>query len=391
MKYTNINIDKCSKDDLINEIDRLKSLYNNYNGFQSAQKEILNSFYGIFGNPYFIFYNKDIAESITTQCRDLNFGFIVKKINEYFKNDWHEDYDIHNKLNINVDSEIDDDVIIYGATDSNFLDFNKIIESTNFEGKRINFILDLYKYKLKDFINDSFKEYAKTYKTENLQNLKLETIFNTLVLIKKNVYFGSSIWKEPNITLDPKKNIIYKGLDIIKKTTPYFMRKKLDYLMNYIITTNKTIDFQSLVEKIKTVKEEFLLERIENISISSDISDYDRYVLNDRDDIQIKKNTPVPIRGASIYNYLLNQNEIYKKKYFLIKTGDKIKYYLTKDKDINVFSFLNGNFPIEINPPEYDYEQMFSKTFLKPLNQILNLIYETEVPDNLVSLKNQSF
>lgn len=387
LKYSNIDINNCNREELLIEIDNLKQLYNNYNNFQIAQKLILNSFYGIFGNEYFIFYNKDIAESITTQCRDLNFNFVIKKINEYFKDYWFDDLKCHEKLKITVISEIEEDVIIYGVTDSFFINFDLIIDSTNYNGKKIDFILDLYNVKLKKIIKKITDKYSEKYNTDNLQNLKLETIFETCILINKNHYMGSMIWKEPNIKLDHKKNIVYKGIDIIKKSTPIFIRKKLDYLMNFIITSNNSLELSFLIDKIKTIKEEYLLEKIHNISIPMKVENYDKYVLNDRDDIEIKKNTPIWIKGSAIYNYLLNQSNSYKKKYYLIKSGDKVKYYLTKDNDINVFSFLNGSFPIEINPPEYDYEQMFLKSFLNPLNQILQLIYKTKVPENLITTK----
>ena len=51
---------------------------------------MLNSIYGAFGNPYFYFFNVDIAETITLQGKDAIL-YTEKLINYYFKEFWIKD------------------------------------------------------------------------------------------------------------------------------------------------------------------------------------------------------------------------------------------------------------------------------------------------------------
>ena len=78
------------------------------------------------------------------------------------------------------------------------------------------------------------------------------------------------------------------------------------------------------------------------------------------------------VRGALLYN-----NEVRTKsltnKYELIKDGDKIKFvYLKEPNHIreNVMAF-NGRLPSEFDLHKFvDYDTMFNKSFIEPLNTI---------------------
>ena len=119
------------------------------------------------------------------------------------------------------------------------------------------------------------------------------------------------------------------------------------------------------------------------------ISDYDKYVLVDRGGLRFKKRIPIHVRAGAIYNFMLNENFKYKNKYNLIKSGDKVKFYYVKtdNTSMNVFGFLQGSYPLELNPPEFDYNLMFRKNYLEPINDILKVLYEWELPHNLVAMK----
>jgi DNA polymerase elongation subunit (family B) len=88
------------------------------------------------------------------------------------------------------------------------------------------------------------------------------------------------------------------------------------------------------------------------------------------------KGTPIHVRGALLFNDLLIKNKL-DKKHQLINDGDKIKFlYLRKPNKINenVISFINI-LPKEFNLDEYiDYDLQFEKSFLDPLQIILDAI-----------------
>jgi DNA polymerase elongation subunit (family B) len=82
------------------------------------------------------------------------------------------------------------------------------------------------------------------------------------------------------------------------------------------------------------------------------------------------------VRGALIYNHLIESNNL-EKKYQLIQEGDKIKFlYLREPNPLgtHVITFA-GEVPEEFNLREYiDYDMMFEKSFLDPLNSLLSCI-----------------
>jgi DNA polymerase elongation subunit (family B) len=86
-----------------------------------------------------------------------------------------------------------------------------------------------------------------------------------------------------------------------------------------------------------------------------------------------KNGTPMHVRGALLYNYYVDSKNL-GKKYERIKEGDKIKFLYLKEPNIiaeNCIAF-NTSIPKEFDLRKYaDYETMFSKSFLEPINTIL--------------------
>ena len=89
-----------------------------------------------------------------------------------------------------------------------------------------------------------------------------------------------------------------------------------------------------------------------------------------------KKGTPIHVRGALIYNHLVEQKGL-EKSYQKIQEGDKIKFlYLREPNPLgtNVITFNNG-IPKEFGIEQYvDYEMMFEKAFLDPLNTLVQTV-----------------
>lgn len=92
---------------------------------QGAIKILINSIYGAFGNKWFYFYDVDIAQSITLQGQDM-IKFANKVIDFYFKNRWHEDTELHEKLRIShlKVNKIAENEIIAAYTDTDSFSFD---------------------------------------------------------------------------------------------------------------------------------------------------------------------------------------------------------------------------------------------------------------------------
>jgi hypothetical protein len=130
------------------------------------------------------------------------------------------------------------------------------------------------------------------------------------------------------------------------------------------------IKIDELIKKLKEVKRLFKLASIEEISLNRSIGNYEKFILNDTTEMQLNKGCPIHVRAAGFHNYILNNKPEFKKKYQLLKTTDKVRWYYAKDKFNDNFAYSPGAYPYEF-APEFDYERTFEMTILAPLNRIL--------------------
>ena len=84
------------------------------------------------------------------------------------------------------------------------------------------------------------------------------------------------------------------------------------------------------------------------------------------------KGTPAHVKGAILYNYLIDKNKL-EGKYVKIREGDKVRFINLKQPNIytaSAFSFP-AKFPKELDIlGNIDYDEQFTKSFVKPLQFI---------------------
>ena len=89
-----------------------------------------------------------------------------------------------------------------------------------------------------------------------------------------------------------------------------------------------------------------------------------------------RKGTPMHIKGALIYNHMINERRL-THKYPAIQEGDKIKFIQLKQPNplgANVISFIT-KVPKEIDIHKYiDYDTQYEKAFVEPLTFITDSI-----------------
>jgi len=384
-KLTKIDSENCSIEELKDEISRLKSLKEEYFNLEQSIKIFINSIYGAAGSPWFAGYNVNLAEAVTLQGQDLS-KYASKCIDEYFFEYWHNDKKLHEALGITYANKINEKTLtIYMDTDSAYITFDPVLKSCDYSDNPLDFILKIKELRLNSYIKRKFEEYAEKYNTQNIQELELEKISYSAIMVAKKKYILDLAWKEPGVKYELQEKIKFVGVEIVQGSTPKFARKALKEMMQLACENGKNLKYADVVKKLKELKKEYVLQNPEDIAKTQSLGDYEKYCLEDKKEIRLASKCPQNVRASAVYNHKI-LNSKWRTKYNLIRTGDKIKFYYTKDEN-EVFGFLPGDYPYEFASP-VDYDLQFEKTIVEPFNRILRAMGFNSVPGNLIYAKS---
>jgi hypothetical protein len=288
------------------------------------------------------------------------------------------------------DIEVDDDTHSFIANNilvhnSAYITFDPILKSCDFSGDPLDFILKIKEFRLNSYIKQKFDDYAEKYNTKNIQELELEKISYSAIMVAKKKYILDLAWKEPGVKYKLQEKIKFAGVEIVQGSTPKFARKVLKEMMEMACEKGKDLKYADVVKRLKEYKKEYVLQNPEDIAKTQSLGDYEKYCLEDKREIKLAEKCPQNVRASAVYNHKV-LNSKWKAKYNLIKTGDKVKYYYTKDNS-EVFGFLPGNYPYEFALP-VNYDLQFEKTIVEPFNRILQAMGFNSVPGNLIYAKS---
>lgn len=338
---------------------------------QKVIKICLNSLYGAAGTEGFRFFDVRLAEAVTASGQ-LSIRWIIHRLNQYL-----------NQLLKTTDV----DRIGISDTDSVGLLVNDLVEKivkqvpgTEISTEQIVKMLERISLeKIQPYIDDCYKdlaEYVNSYDQKMI--MKLEKICSSAILVAKKRYIWNVSYNE-GVTFNPPKLSI-TGLDVIKSTTPEIIRNKLWKVIPIILdgTREDVIQFKTQFYK------EFKLFQPEDIAIPKGMTGLTKY--SDSKTLY-KLGTPIHVRGSLVYNKLLKEAKI-DNKYQKIHEGEKIRYIYLKIPNPsmeNVVCFVNS-LPKEFDLHSYvDYDIMFQKVFIQPLNIILKAL-EWEIDGNINTL-----
>lgn len=428
-------LDTLTDDELDKLISHCGTQYNYFNAVQNAQKLILNSTYGAFGNKYFVCSTKDIANAITAMCRET--VKLMDVINEkYWYEEWHNDHEMHERLGITKVKQIPTDwihletgmdwdgevslkevedgiyqrktpVSVYIDTDSLFVCFDTAMDLCNYKGDKQKFVEIIAKDRLELKFIEALEIYAKPFNVKNIQDFELENINESILFVTKKKYIKHTIWEDGR-QYERLTNIVPKGVTLVQNGTPKFAREKLLYIIkNMFFDKPKDIHINTVTKVIKKYKEEFEMTDVNDIAQGGRVNDYwspgkisaeikdpktkeiighekidAPGVVSHWPELVFAKGTHFSRKAAGLYNHLLSAETDLQNIYSFIEDGDTVKSYPIIHPLNDRFAYPFGDFPKEF-APSVDYDTLFDKTFLKPLNSYLTVLGLPEINKKL--------
>lgn len=300
-------------------------------------------------------------------------------------------YDIEN--NDDTHTFIGNDILVHNSM---YLSYEPIMESCDFKGDELEFILHFDKVIMKKIYNKLLSKYGERFNVENKHDFELETISKSILFFEKKHYL-KLINYEDGIFYENNRHFSPTGIKIVRSSTPSFVRgyKQTGGIwefINYIFDNADNLNIQECLKIVKELRKEFEMSDIEDISMSTSVTGYEDKVLNDTTGIEVRLASNFSLKAAALHNYLLNKNSEYKTKYDTIKDG-KVKYYYCKHPLNNVFAYTRGSHPTEIVEKEgvqLDYEIQFDKTVLSICNDFMRAL-DLPLINKRISVLNSLF
>ena len=336
---------------------KLQDAISAFNNIQMARKIQLNSAYGAIGNQYFRYYNLANAEAITLSGQ-VSIRWIENSMNVYL-----------NKL-LQTENE---DYVIASDTDSIYIHLGPIVDKflSHKSGDKtalVGLLDKICQEKLEPFIERSYQElatYVQAYDQKMI--MKRETIANKGIWTAKKRYILNA-WDIEGVRFtEPKLKIM--GIEAVKSSTPAACRTAIKDALKVIMNQEES-DLQDFVADFRKKFESLPPEDVAFPRGCNGVSKFSNPVS------VYSKGTPIHVRGALLYNFHVKKNKL-THKYPLIQEGEKVKFlYLRTPNRINenVVSFFQ-TLPKEFGlDKSIDYDLQFKKSFLDPLQVILDTI-----------------
>lgn len=323
---------------------------------QMAIKILLNSLYGAMGNQWFRYYDNNIAESITLSGQ-LTIRWAERAVNDF--------------MNKAMGSK-GVDYVIAMDTDSLYLNFGPFIKKFLGDNpdtqKAVRFLDQVCEDRFTKVLNDAYAQlFDKMGGYENRMVMKREGISDKGIWVAKKRYI-LNVWNNEGVQYkEPDLKVM--GIEAVKSSTPAICRDKFMEVFKLLIDG----DERDVRKFVNDFRQEFRTLQPEEVSFPRGVSDITSW--KDRSNIYAK-GTPIHVRGSLLYNHYIKENGL-DKTYELIKDGEKIKFcYLRLPNPIkeNIISFAD-KFPEELGLRKYlDYDTQFDKSFVDPLQLILDAI-----------------
>jgi len=324
-----------------------------YDKIQHAKKIQLNCAYGALGNEWFRWFNPNYAESVTMGGQ-FSIRWIEKKMNDY----------LNNLL------KTDDDFIVASDTDSIYIVMDKFVKKFKPDApvdEVVKYLDKICSKAIEPFINKSYEELAKYVNAFSQKMfMKREAIANKGIWTGKKHYILNVYNNEGVQYSEPKLKIM--GIEAVRSSTPQSCRESIKSAISLIMNRDES----NLIDYVQEFRDKFFKMSFEEVAFPRGMNGINKY----RDGDSWRSGTPIHVRGALIYNRMLEKHKL-TKTVEKIRDGDKIKFCYLKQPNPtmeNVISAIDS-LPKEFILEDYiDYETQFEKNFLSPLRSITDVI-----------------
>jgi DNA polymerase elongation subunit (family B) len=349
------------------EGDEAKAEY--FDRMQLVTKILLNSFYGVLGNPGFRFFDPDNAVAITSTGQQL-IKFTA---------------DIGNKF-YTKELKKDKDYCIYTDTDSTFFSSLPLIESRypDYDITDEKWMADKtieIADEVQGFINRSYDIYGKRFHNVDVHrfDIKQENVAKAGLWIAKKRYAQWII----NVEGHTVSKLDVKGLDVVRSSFPPSFRRFMAQILEDILND---IDKVTLDKKILKFKEHMKTLPLIEVMFPIGVKNVKKYTRKGDEPFAPRmKGTPVHVKSALNYNDMLRHHNI--KTIRGIINGEKIKWTYLKNNNMGLDSMALKGYedpdPIYKFVEQYiNHDKVFKSAFENKLNDFYKAMNWGRIPEN---------
>lgn len=383
-------------------IDYCQTQADIYNNFQLGTKVSINAIYGSFGFSGFYFYNPNLAEAVTKQGKNVIL-YAEKILNLWAQKFWLKDEKTHKLMGIKITKPNEEikPISRYIDTDSCYCSYYQIVNTTDWmehqvwrltkinkqnDQKEFEYVskggypteddarkyfdvdsIDTTKYEwsidtiepegrefcltlarvfMSDFMKKTHDKYAQDNGTESLLDFELEAYNEAGIWLAKKKYIKNMTWAEPNVYYDSCSKIKATGVEIAQTSSSQWVKNQLTDLVKWIFQQEEFV-LDSFVKKLSGIKKQFFLQSPETISVNKGMNKYSEYVLSDTGSIEMNSKAMVTVQGAALYNFILNSNEKFKKRYSTLFDSDKLCVVYVKPTQRYQYWKMENQIPVK--------------------------------------------
>jgi DNA polymerase elongation subunit (family B) len=379
-----------------------------YHALQLNYKILINSVYGYLGTAHSRFFDWDNAVAVTMSGRYITMT-TGASIEHHFKSGAWQNSKFGKKVGATEGTE---GTVIYADTDSVYLDFGKILktfgvnyEDTDpeivknyiiFDDKKTNDEMGLHidmsdeeiaKYADMEESADSLQNHAAMIINDAMKRLTLnhfncnknKIFFKREAVAQRGIFLERKryvLWALNNegVELPLKKRLKVTGIDIVRSNVPKFVRENLKKVVSDILTI---LDEKHTVDQIRAMHSVFFDAAPDEIAFTKTANNVTKYRKR-REELGKFKSTPQQVRGAILYNELLDSNPKLKRVYDKIYDGDKMSYvYSIKSPmwDSDVFAFKDKWIKDGGYEQIIDRRRQFDVAMLNPVRRFFDLLH----------------